>query len=687
MAGPEDTRVRDMFDSKGTTVTDTAALFDKFLKQQTGASAQNYYHSLFTGKIKAVGGMLSAANSNKDSGSGSQGSTFSRLAKMLNRGQAKIRIDPVTKHFQANSISISQDTLITLKALTGTIKTLVRHGYDSTKVQHNQNNLLREFIKNSQYNWHRLINDVESKKPTGRGSGLLGGLALGAFASKGKSLIGKVMAGVGLLFLRPFKALAKIIRGTKIAKALSGSKAVAALKNNKALSWIATKMGASLGKTVGAIGKIGGGIFKAGKLLGKAFWPITLLLSALDAAKGWKNAGKLLNKQTANLKVQDRLAAATGKVINGITFSIGNMVAKTMGFDNVAQILDRFVNNAWISSIVSGAKDLVSNIVDWVKKHVFNLKNQGADNPNSPKQGNPTRGTYHKPLVTNGLAAIRQLESSGPKSVSKGFFPGSKGGAVGTYQITPETADTYGLDRNRLSEPGYNKYAASKIYGKLSSDFHDDTELVLIAWNAGPGKARQFLRSGRNYNMLPMETINYLYKFYQQHPNKSMPKALADAYNKKVLPWLKHQRGQTVAHLKKKTAPSYTKSPFKGHPSDGLGEYGLPNKGGINESTGFRDMWDLYDETGTPELKTVSQSTIKQLISKVPQHQTTKSSTDTLLTKIHKAVTEQTDKATKAQTKKPQETEAARSTKTLMLDIPSVHDFPLLGLLTSTIFA
>lgn len=106
------------------------------------------------------------------------------------------------------------------------------------------------------------------------------------------------------------------------------------------------------------------------------------------------------------------------------------------------------------------------------------------------------------------LNLVRQLERSGDNAISPA-------GAIGRYQITPDTARTYGFDPTRLKDPEYNTEAAKKILSDLSSRYKKpdgtvDQEAVLIAYNAGPGRANAFVRGGRDRSKLPVETQRYL---------------------------------------------------------------------------------------------------------------------------------------------------------------------------------
>jgi hypothetical protein len=101
------------------------------------------------------------------------------------------------------------------------------------------------------------------------------------------------------------------------------------------------------------------------------------------------------------------------------------------------------------------------------------------------------------------LDDIARLENSGPSAVSPK-------GATGTYQIMPDTARQYGLDPTRLKDPEYNKYAAGVILDDIHKRFPGDGAAQTIAWNGGPGRASQWIQSGRDNSTLPAETAGYV---------------------------------------------------------------------------------------------------------------------------------------------------------------------------------
>ena len=108
-----------------------------------------------------------------------------------------------------------------------------------------------------------------------------------------------------------------------------------------------------------------------------------------------------------------------------------------------------------------------------------------------------------EPGQINALGLVRMLERSGDSAVSPK-------GAVGRYQITPDTARTYGLDPSKLKDPEYNTKAACIILRDLEKRYGGNLPEELVAYNAGPGVANKFRASGHNLNVLPSETRKYL---------------------------------------------------------------------------------------------------------------------------------------------------------------------------------
>ena len=82
----------------------------------------------------------------------------------------------------------------------------------------------------------------------------------------------------------------------------------------------------------------------------------------------------------------------------------------------------------------------------------------------------------------------------------------SKAGALGVMQLMPRTAKELGVDPMNPEE----NIRGGVVYLKKMMDQFNDPTLALAAYNAGPGRVNQILRSGRGIEALPRETQNYV---------------------------------------------------------------------------------------------------------------------------------------------------------------------------------
>lgn len=82
----------------------------------------------------------------------------------------------------------------------------------------------------------------------------------------------------------------------------------------------------------------------------------------------------------------------------------------------------------------------------------------------------------------------------------------SKAGAIGVMQLMPKTAKGLGVDPTNPEE----NIRGGITYLKQMMDQFNDPTLALAAYNAGPGRVNQVLRSGRGIEALPRETQNYI---------------------------------------------------------------------------------------------------------------------------------------------------------------------------------
>jgi len=92
--------------------------------------------------------------------------------------------------------------------------------------------------------------------------------------------------------------------------------------------------------------------------------------------------------------------------------------------------------------------------------------------------------------------------------VESGFQPAARSprGAVGLMQIMPATAARYGVNSQRLMDPGVNIDVGARYLRDLAERFGGRVELVLAAYNAGEGAVE---RNGRRIPPYP-ETQTYV---------------------------------------------------------------------------------------------------------------------------------------------------------------------------------
>lgn len=128
-------------------------------------------------------------------------------------------------------------------------------------------------------------------------------------------------------------------------------------------------------------------------------------------------------------------------------------------------------------------------------------------NVTPPKKGPFTPSSGAEPAAETGPAAtspvvatsvahakelLRQLEGSGDNAVSPK-------GAIGRYQIMPATARQYmgkDFDVTTLHDPQVNSAVADRVIGDLFKRYNGDMNAIAIAYNAGPGRAGEYLKKG-----------------------------------------------------------------------------------------------------------------------------------------------------------------------------------------------
>ncbi len=101
------------------------------------------------------------------------------------------------------------------------------------------------------------------------------------------------------------------------------------------------------------------------------------------------------------------------------------------------------------------------------------------------------------------LALVKRLENSGPRAVSPA-------GAIGTYQIMPITAKTYGFTAQDMYDPDKNQAVARMLLSDLAKRYNNNVTDMLVGYNWGSANADKWIKNGRDMSKLPQETQDYL---------------------------------------------------------------------------------------------------------------------------------------------------------------------------------
>lgn len=95
-------------------------------------------------------------------------------------------------------------------------------------------------------------------------------------------------------------------------------------------------------------------------------------------------------------------------------------------------------------------------------------------------------------------------------------YAGSSVGAQGLMQLMPGTAkevarkNGLGYSPNRLSEPLYNLYLGSYYINQMVGQFDGSYVAAIAAYNAGPGRVRQWLDANGSAGKTPEQVINWI---------------------------------------------------------------------------------------------------------------------------------------------------------------------------------
>ena len=124
-----------------------------------------------------------------------------------------------------------------------------------------------------------------------------------------------------------------------------------------------------------------------------------------------------------------------------------------------------------------------------------------------------------KQSSTDIMDKIAMVESSNQHTDAKGNLTKSKVGALGKYQIMPETARDpgYGIkpipDLKKASESDHKRFA-TEYFSKMLELFNNDEEKALAAYNAGPKAVMEAVKKDPNNwkRFVPKESRKYIQK-------------------------------------------------------------------------------------------------------------------------------------------------------------------------------
>src|SRR5579859_951931 len=124
------------------------------------------------------------------------------------------------------------------------------------------------------------------------------------------------------------------------------------------------------------------------------------------------------------------------------------------------------------------------------KKGPFSPPEETPTAQEAPAAATATSGVAESPAHAKELLAT--LEGSGDNAVSPK-------GAIGKYQIMPATARQYmgnDFDVKTLFDPKVNSEVADRIVNDLYKRYGGNMNAIAIAYNAGPGRAGQYMKAG-----------------------------------------------------------------------------------------------------------------------------------------------------------------------------------------------
>lgn len=119
-------------------------------------------------------------------------------------------------------------------------------------------------------------------------------------------------------------------------------------------------------------------------------------------------------------------------------------------------------------------------------------------------------GSATPPAAQPGAAAAPPTADDIPALERSGDAAVSPKGAVGRYQIMPDTARQYGASPQDMADPVKARAVADALLADLSKHYNGNRADVLAAYNWGQGNVDKWIAAGRDPAKMPAETRDYL---------------------------------------------------------------------------------------------------------------------------------------------------------------------------------
>jgi hypothetical protein len=215
-------------------------------------------------------------------------------------------------------------------------------------------------------------------------------------------------------------------------------------------------------------------------------------------------------RRTVELLVASGRDGDAGRlVLERIGRAAGGAAEEVTRFQREWTNLRNLLGRGW-NAITDGAEELAGRVMEGARQGVEALTGRSGEAPGLRPDARPSdvrdfvRRTALELGVNPALAeAVAGRESGFRQLGADGRVLTSSAGALGVMQLMPRTAQGLGVDPN---DPAQNIRGGVLYLRQMLEQFGGDIGQAAGAYNAGPGRMREFLAGGT----LPAETVRYV---------------------------------------------------------------------------------------------------------------------------------------------------------------------------------